>query len=34
MGGISGVVFLGDSVVLLGSLGNPLPIRVPSALPA
>ena len=34
MGGISGVVFPGDSVVLLGSLGNPVPIRMPNALPA
>ena len=34
MGGISGVVFLGDSVVLLGSPGNPVPIRAPNALPA
>ena len=34
MGGISGVVFPGDSVVLLGSLGDPVPIRVPNALPA
>ena len=33
-GVISGVVFLGDSVVLLGSLGNPVPIRVPNTLPA
>ena len=34
MGGISVVAFLGDSFVLLGSLGNPVPIRAPSALPA
>ena len=34
MGGISGVVFPGDCVVLLGSLGNPVPIRAPNVLPA
>ena len=34
VGGISGVNFLGNSVVLLGSLGNPVPIRAPTALPA
>ena len=34
MGGISGVIFPGHSVVLLGSLGNPVPIRTPNALPA
>ena len=33
-GGTSGVIFPGDSVVLLGSLGNPVPIRMPNALPA
>ena len=34
MGGIGGVVFPGNSVVLLGSLVDPVPIRVPNALPA
>ena len=33
VGGIGGVIFPGDSVVLLGSLGNPVPVRVPNALP-
>ena len=34
-GGSGDVIFLGDSVVLLlGSLGNPVPIRAPKTLPA
>ena len=33
MGG-GGVVFPGDSAVLLGSLDCPVPVRMPEALPA
>ena len=31
--GSRGIVFLGDSAVLLGSLGCPVPVRMPSTLP-
>ena len=34
VGGIGDVIFPGDSVVLLESLGNPVPIRMPKALTA
>ena len=33
MGGISGVIIPGDSVILLGSLGKSVPTRMPNAMP-
>ena len=34
VGGNGDAIFPGDSVVLLGSVGNPVPIRMPKALTA